>query len=199
MDAHKNGASSAWPETEAGRRVQARLSEDRTLEAIDRLLMRIETLESAVGNLTTVMQQGPGLVAMAGDLVDEAYRQADAKGVRIDQRLSVALQMAEKLTQPQVAEKLDSLIQFGDQVPGMIAMTVDMVDESMKKAIASGFDPHSVVGAASNVSTALTQAKAEPPAKIGGLFGLLRQLKDPDRQRGLGFLMNFLKHFGRNI
>lgn len=199
MDAHTNGASTVWPQTEAGRRVKARFSEDRTLEALDRLLQRIETLEMAVTNLTLLMRQGPGLVAMAGDMMDEAYRQADAKGVSIDERLGVALQLAEKLTQPEVAEKLDALLKVGDQLPGMMAMTVDMVDEGMRKAIAKGFDPQTFADTASAANTALTKAKAETPAKVGGIFGLLKLIKDPDRQKGLGFLMNFLKHFGRNI
>ncbi|NRB51947.1 MAG: DUF1641 domain-containing protein [Saprospiraceae bacterium] len=257
MDAHTNGASTIWPETDAGKRIQVRLSEDQTLDALDRLLQRIETLETAVTNLTVLMRQGPGLVAMAGDMVDEAYRKsdeagvsidarlknaltiaekltaprmvaqldrlvsftnqlpglmamqadivdeayrkADAQGVNIEERLGVALQLAEKMTQPQVAEKLDALLKVGDQLPGMMAMTVDMVDEGMRKAIANGFDPQTLADTASAANTALTKAKAEAPAKVGGIFGLLKLIKDPDRQKGLGFLMNFLKHFGRNI
>ncbi len=199
METHTNGTSTVWPETEAGKRVKARLAEDRTLEAFDRLLQRIDTLETAVTNLTLLMQQGPGLMAMAGDMVDEAYREADAQGVRLDERFGVALQLAEKVTQPQVAEKLDALLKVGDQLPGMIAMTVDMMDEGMRKAIANGFDPQTLADTASAANSALTKAKAEAPAKVGGVFGLLRSLKDPDRQKGLGFLMNFLKHFGRNI
>lgn len=257
MEVHKNGAPTLWPDTQAGKQLQARLSEDRTLEAIDRLLMRVETMEAAMAHLSDLMQRGPGLVAMAGDMMDEtyrksdeagvniderlrnalaiaekltapamvekldqfvqfthqlpglmamqadvldeAYRKADAQGISIDQRLGTALQMAEKLTQPQVAESLDKLIQFSEQMPGMIAMTVDMVDEGMKKAVASGFDPQSLVQTASAANAALTQAKAEPPAKVGGIFGLLRLIKDPDRQKGLGFLMNFLKYFGRSL
>lgn len=199
MDTHTNGTSTAWPETEAGKRVRARLSEDRTLEAFDRLLQRIDTLEMAVTQLTMIMQQGPGLVAMAGDIVDEAYRKADTQGVNIDERIRVALQLAEKLTQPQMTEQLDALLKLGEQLPGMVAMTVDMVDEGMKQAIANGFDPQELADTAGAASVALTQAKAEAPAKVGGIFGLLKMIKDPDRQKGLGFLMNFLKHFGRNI
>ncbi len=199
MDTHTNGTSTVWPETEAGRRLRARLSEDQTLEAFDRLLQRIDTLETAVTNLTLLMQQGPGMVAMAGDMVDEAYRKADAQGVSIDERLGVALQLAEKLTQPQVAQQLAALLKVGEQLPGMMAMTVDMVDEGMKKAISNGFDPQTLADTASAANTALTKAKAETPAKVGGIFGLLKLIKDPDRQKGMGFLMNFLKHFGRNI
>ena len=42
-------------------------------------------------------------------------------------------------------------------------------------------------------------AQQEPPAKVGGVFGLLRALNDPDRQKALGFLMNLLKHLGKTM
>lgn len=257
MDANTNGSIAILPSTVAGKKVKARLSDDRTLNAIDNLLARIDTLDKVVANLTTMMNQAPGLLAMGGDMLDEAYRKADAQGVSIDERLNNALVIAEKLTAPAMVEKLDKLTQFADQLPGlvamkvdalddmyreadangvniderlssalqlaekltapemveklnglmatadqlpgMIAMTVDMVDERMKNAIANGFDPNVLADTASAANRALTNARAEPPAKVGGIFGLLKVLKDPDRQRGLGFLMNFLKHFGKNI
>lgn len=257
MDMNGNGTSAPWTESEAGQQVQARLSEPRTLEAIDHLLQRIDTLESAVDRLGDAMRQGPGMVAMVGDMVDETYRQADARGVSIDarlksaltiaekltapemvakidglikmtdqlpgmlamvgdmadetyrqadsrgvsidQRLGVALKMAEQLTAPEMAEKLDNALQLANQMPGMVAMMVDMVDEGVKNALDNGFNPQTLSRVAGTANTALTKAYAEPPAKVGGIFGLLRAIKDPDRQKGLGFLLNFLKHFGQNL
>lgn len=199
METNHKASASFWPASTAGKQVQARLADDRTLEAIDHLLARIDTLEAAVDQLSMLMRQGPGLVAMAGDMVDETYRKADANGVNIEERLGTALQMAEQLTTPAMAEKLDGLVTISNQLPGLIAMTVDMYDEGMKRAFDNGFDPRSLMETASAANTALTNAKAEPPAKVGGIFGLLRLIKDPDRQKGLGFLMNFLKHFGRHV
>lgn len=199
METNNSASASFWPDSRAGKQVQARLTDDRTLEAIDHLLARIDTLEAAVDQLSMLMRQGPGLVAMAGDMVDETYRKADANGVNIEERLGTALQMAEKLTTPAMAEKLEGLVTISNQLPGLVAMTVDMYDEGMKRAFDNGFDPRTLMETAGAANTALTNAKAEPPAKVGGIFGLLRLIKDPDRQKGLGFLMNFLKHFGRNI
>lgn len=88
---------------------------------------------------------------------------------------------------------------LADQAPGLIAMTVDMFDEGMKEVMAKDFDLSSIMELAGESNRALIAAKAEPPAKVGGIFGLLRLIKDKDRQKGLGFLMNFLKHLGRNI
>ncbi|RMF02829.1 MAG: DUF1641 domain-containing protein [Bacteroidetes bacterium] len=253
----KNGTIVPWLETPAGQQVQARLAEERTLQAIDRLLTRLDTVEQAVSNLATMMHQGPGLtamvvdmadeayrtadrngvsiderlknalalaeklttptmleklnglltladqapglVAMAGDMVDEAYRNADARGVSIDQRLSTALALAEKLTAPEMVGKLDGLLSLSDQLPGLVAMGIDILDEGMRSAIASGIDPQALAQWAGQAGQALSQAQAEPPAKVGGIFGLLRAIKDPDRQKALGFLMNFLKHLGSKM
>ena len=314
MESKNNGSATCWPDTEAGRQVQKRLSEERTLKGIDHLLAKIDTLEKAVDNLTNIIAQAPGFVAMGSDMVDEAYRkadangvsidkrlknaltiaekltspemvekldkllsltdqlpglmamkvdmldeayrqadargvnieerlglalqmaekltapamvdkldgllkiadqapglvamkvdmldeayrQADARGVNIEERLGLALQMAEKLTAPEMMEKLDNLLQLGDRVPGLVAMTMDMVDEAMKQTIESGFDPKALMETSRTANNALTYAKSVPPKSIS-LFGIMGALKDKDRQRGLGFLMNFLKHFGKNI
>ncbi|HHM21911.1 MAG TPA: DUF1641 domain-containing protein, partial [Bacteroidetes bacterium] len=149
--------------------------------------------------LLKVADQMPGLVAMTGDIVDEAYHNADARGISIDQRLRAGLEMAEKLTDPTFMKKMDGLFNMANQMPGLIAMAVDSYDEQMKKLNENGFDPRTLMEVAGNANTALTNAMNEPPAKVGGIFGLFRVLKDPDRQKGLGFLMNFLKHFGRKI
>lgn len=257
MEHNGNAKSVSWTDTEAGQQVQARLSESRTLEALDHLLQRLDTLEQAVDRLGTLMQQGPGLVAMVADMTDEAYRKADARGVNVEQRLSVALAlaekltapemvakldgvlqladqapglmamtadmadeafrkadargvnleqrlgvalaMAEKLTAPEMVEKLDGLIKFAEQAPGLTAMMVDWLDESLRKASEHGFDPQLLSHVAGAANTALSRAHAEHPAKSGGIFKLLTALRDEDRQKGLGFLLNFLKYFAKNL
>lgn len=194
-----NGAHSAWQETPAGRQMLATFSEERTLKAIEHLLARLDTLEKAVEDLNLLMRQGPGLVAMATDAVDEIYSKSDEQGASIETRIRNGLEMAGKLTAPGMPEKLDQLLTFSEQLPGLVAMAADSADEMMKKAIAHGFDPQALISVAGAANRALTAAAAEPPARTGGIFGLLRALKDPDRQRGLGFMLNFLRHFGKNI
>jgi uncharacterized protein YjgD (DUF1641 family) len=252
-----NGNAVSWETTAAGKRLQARFAEERTLNAIDHLLARIDTLEQAVESLSGLMRQAPGLVAMQADIVDEAIRDADEKGVKIDERLQNALHIAERLTAPETVEKLDNvfklteqlpglvamqadmfdeayrkadalginvdrrlkrglaiaekltsppmmekienLLKLSDQAPGLIAMTVDMWDERMKQLNESGFDPKNLMEVSVMANNALTKSRQEPPAKVGGIFGIFKLLRDPDRQKGIGFLMNFIKHFGRNI
>lgn len=233
-----------------------RLNEENTAQSIDRLLNRIDTLEKALENLTTIMQQGPGLMAMTMDMVDDGYKKASEKGVSIENRLNAALQIAEKLTAPEMVAKLDNLLTLADQAPGIMAMTMDMVDEGYRKAGERGISIENRIGTALEMSEKLTapemvqkldglltladqapgiaamvmdtfdeemrkvkdmgidaqlldtaklaakslsEAKAEPIEKVGGIFGLMRALKDPDRQKAVGFLMQFAKKFGQKI
>jgi uncharacterized protein YjgD (DUF1641 family) len=252
----KNANAAVWQDTPAGQKVQARLAEERTLTAIDKLLARLDTVEEAVERLATMMQQGPGmvamvadmadeacrtadrngisvderlrtalvlaekltapslvekltsvltladqapgLIAMTGDMFDEAYRKADANGVSIDERLGVALQLAERLTAPTMVAKLDGLMTLSDQLPGLVAIAMDSVDETMRTAIASGVDPQGLVQWAGQAAQALSQAQAAPVSKVGA-FGLFRALGDDDRQKALGFLMSFLKNMGKQL
>lgn len=194
-----NGASLHWPDTPAGRQVQAKLNEERTLEALHKLLDRLDTVEQAVEKLANLMQQGPGLMAIGGDMLDEMYRKADAQGISVDERLRVALHLAEQLTDPALAEKMDNMLKMAKQLPGMVGMTADMLDEGMKNAIDSGLDPQAIAQFALKTGQALSEAQSDTPAQVGGIFGMLRLLKDPDRQKGLGFLMNFVKRLGQKI
>ena len=252
-----NNGSSIWTESPAGRQIQERLSEEKTLQSINRLLNRIDTLEKAVENLTAMMVQGPGLISMAADTIDESYRRATQGGIDLEERLGNALQIAEKLTAPTMLEKLDQLLSFADQAPGMISMMVDMadegyrqaqrsgvdvesrlsnallmaekltsaqsmtklndlltlvdqapgliammidtIDEEMKKANSGGLDINQLLDYGKLVGLSLSEAKSMPEAKITGVFSMLRALRDPDRQKALGFLMKFAKAFGSNM
>ncbi len=257
METDTNGRTVSWMETEAGKNIQKRLADEKTLTAIDHLLTRIDTLEQTVDKLASIWEQTPGMLAMAADTADEFYRQADNKGItvderlrgalslaekltapetvvkletvlnladqlpglvamkvdwldeqyrqldtqgiRIEERLAVAMNLAEKLTAPAMVEKLEILVKLTEQLPGIVAMAVDTMDEKMKIAVDHGFDFRTLSDIAGSANTALTNAKTEPPEKVRGIFGLFRALRNPDRQKGLGFVLNFLKHFGKQL
>lgn len=194
----KNGVIASWDDSPAGRQVQSRLSEERTLLAIDRLLARLDTVEEAVKGLEQTMHQAPGMIAMVTDMADEAYRKADASGISIENRLNNALVMAEKLTRPEMVTKLNDLIAVTDQLPGLVAMTVDTVDEGLRKARENGLEPEALVDWAGQFGTAMRAAQNEPTKKLG-LLGMMRALNDPDRQKAIGFSLNFLKHLGKQM
>lgn len=158
-----------WTETEAGQQLQERLSSEKTLKALDHLLQRIDTLEQGVERLNTLLESGPGIVSMAVDTVDEGYRRAAERGVDIEQRLSGALALAEKLTAPEMMDKLNSLLKLADQAPGIASMVADMADEGYRTAAARGIDIDQRLGATLELVEKLTA-----PGMIEQLKGLLK-------------------------
>lgn len=251
-----NNGSVAWTDTEAGQHLQARLNEQKTVQAIDHLLDRVDTLEQAIDRLTTVMQQGPGMVSMAVDIADEKQRQAAANGVDLEERLHNALVLAEKLTSPEMVDRLNKLFAFSQQLPGLVSMAADMadekyweasqhgvdieerlgaalkiaeklttpdmvakidhlimlsnqfpgylammtdvVDDAFRKIGATGVDFNALASIASAAGQSLTETSNGPETKTSA-FGMIKAMRDPDRQRGLGFFMSFLKYFGQKI
>ncbi len=149
-------------------------------------------------NLLELSKQAPGLMAMLGDMADDAVRQAAQNGVDMDARLRNGLHALERLTADSTIEQLDSLLTLAERAPGIIAMTADVADEAMAKAQAEGLDPQAVGEMLKATTVALSKARELPPKKVG-LFGLMGALKDPDRQKALGFLMNFLKELGKRV
>lgn len=135
-----NGHALQWQETEAGRELQHKFAEADTLSSLTRLLDRIDSLENTVEKLTQAVEQGPGMVAMVTDMVDEGVRTARSNGVEVDERLKNALVLAEKLTSPQMMDRLDQLFDMVDRLPGMVSMVTDMADDGMRRAKESGLD-----------------------------------------------------------
>ncbi|MCO6480953.1 MAG: DUF1641 domain-containing protein [Phaeodactylibacter sp.] len=162
-----------WTETEAGQQLQERLTSEKTLKALDHLLQRIDTLEKGVERLNTLLEQGPGLVSMAVDTVDDGYRQAARQGVDINERLGNALHLAEKLTAPEMVERIDSLLKLADQAPGIASMAVDVADDGFRQAAAQGIDIEQRLGAALQLAEKLTAP--EMMEKLNALLKLADQ------------------------
>lgn len=110
----------------AGLEVAEKLTAPPTIQKMDQLL--------------ALADEAPGLVAMMGDMVDETIRRAASNGVDIETRLHTGLAMAEKLTAPEMAGKLDQLLALADQAPGIAAMLGDIIDESYRRAADSGIN-----------------------------------------------------------
>ena len=160
-----------WTETEAGQQLQERLSSEKTLKALDHLLQRIDTLEQGVERLSTLLESGPGLLGIAVDTADEGYRSAAERGIDIEQRLGAALVLAEKLTAPEMMDKLNGLLKLADEAPGIASMVADMADEGYRTAAARGIDIDQRLGATLELVEKLTA-----PGMIEQLKGLLKLL-----------------------
>ena len=165
---HANGITVDFGNSDSGKKLQQNLSNEETLKAFNSIVERIGTLEKAVLNLTTMLERGPGLVSMTMDMVDEGVKNAAKDGVYIEQRLGAALEIAEKLTAPAMVEKLNGLLEMANQAPGLISMTMDMVDEGVKNAAKDGVYIEQRLGAALEIAEKLTA-----PAMVEKLNGLL--------------------------
>lgn len=146
----------SWVTTPAGEALQAKLNSPQTVAALTRLLDRIDTLEQTVNSLATVVEQGPGMMSMVTDMADDAFRSASSSGVDIDARLRTALSIAEKLTAPGIADKLDQLLTLVEQGPGMLSMVTDMADDTFRQAAANGVDIDGRLRAALEIAEKLT-------------------------------------------
>jgi hypothetical protein len=143
------------PSTNGAVRLEDRLNNPDTAEALNRLLDRLDTIEEAVDKLDAMMTQGPAMLAMMTDMADDVYREADAAGVDLDERLRLTLQLAERLTAPRTVEvlsqlmdrmdDLEQLIAVSEQAPGFIAMLVDTFDSVYRRTEEAGHDLYKVI------------------------------------------------------
>jgi uncharacterized protein (UPF0335 family) len=118
------------------------------------------TAPEMIANLNQVLamaEQGPGLAAMIADMVDDAFRRAGEKGIDIDGRLRAGLEITEKLTSPEMLANLDGLVTMANQGPGLMAMTVDIVDDTYAQAVQHGIDPENLGRQAIMVTTRLAE------------------------------------------
>lgn len=193
-----NGNSVPWIETEMGRHINHRLNQPTTLRSIDHLLDRLDTVEQAVERIAGLLAQGPGLVSMATDTADELLRDTQKRGIDLTERMQNVLYLLEKLTAKDTVAKLDQVLQLADQLPGLVAMGMDVADENVNRLNTSGINLDALSELAVISGTALSNAKQENISELG-LFGLLKAMNDKDRQKGLGFLMNLLKQLGKQL
>ncbi len=157
-------------------RIEERLSQPDTAAALNRLLDRLDTIEEAIDRLEAAMTLAPATAAMAADVVDDAYRSAEKAGVDLDERLHLALQLAERLTAPRTVEVLtkltdrierfDRLIEMADRVPDFAAMAVDVFDDAYRAAEQAGHDPEAATRRSMAALVALVESGAFDPAAI---------------------------------
>lgn len=124
----------------AAQHLQERLNDPRTVDALVRLLDRVETIDG-------LLAQGPGVAAMVADSVDEFVA---GSGTDLEIVLQHALQMANRLQNPRLAnaitrlldqpEALELLASAAEQGPGMLATLADTLDEMAMNAHRAGIE-----------------------------------------------------------
>lgn len=123
-------------DTQAGKALEVRLNDDRIVTAMNRILDRLDVIESTLDKI----HEAPGMVSMVADMADDAVSTAADKGVDIDERLRSALAIAEKLTTPSMVGKIDHVVSAVDQLPGIVSMVADMADDVARTSSEKGVD-----------------------------------------------------------
>ncbi|MDX1477388.1 MAG: DUF1641 domain-containing protein [Saprospiraceae bacterium] len=164
-----------------------------TLSLLREILERMERIESTVEQLKTAGTQLPGLLAIGVDSADEMAAGLQRADIDMDERMRNAARLFDLMTDPATVRQLEDLLKFSHNLPGLLALAADSFDE-----LATGSDLDKVVELAGAAGQALTRAGQDPADGVG-LIGLIRAMRDPDRRRAMGFLMNYLKHFGKQL
>jgi len=161
-------------------------------------------VNQAINGLIDLVEQAPGLASMVADTADEALAQVNSGPIKVDDRIQSLNTLLLTVSDPARMEQITNLIKFGEQVPGLASMAVDALDDFMQMhyedvTASASFLKKENLMLLKNFGEAMTEANEQPPEKVGGIFGMLRLLKDPGRQKALGFLMNVLKNLGNKI
>ena len=174
------------------------ISIEERVKSIGSILSRLSEPGTAdkIHGLLDMVELTPGMVSMATDVFDEYARDSALSGISLDERIHGMLNIFNKLTDPGMIGKIDTLIQLSDQIPGLIAMTVDSIDEVARGTHYLGPQNLTLIKTAIQANQ---YAFTTEPTKVGGIFGILKILKDEDVQKMLGFLVNFAKAFGKKI
>lgn len=171
--AQPNAAGSAAPSARARSAVDALEHIDRRLAHVEATLQRLETLERIL----------PGAFAGAVDTFDGIVDRLRDRGVDVDERLHLLVELTERLTSPDTLRALASLLDRVSQVQRLLESGI--LDEASLDVVAKG-------------GHALAAARTEPTPEVG-LWRAARATSDEDVRRALGFLVRVAQLFGRSL
>jgi sulfide:quinone oxidoreductase len=122
---------------------------DETAESLRRIEASLARMEARIAALEC---QATAAVGVATDSFDRLAADARARSVDVDARIRVALRLAEKMTDPQVAAAIERLLDLAPQGPALAATAMDTFDGAVARMRASGVDLdarlHLLLGAA---------------------------------------------------
>ncbi|MCA9072685.1 MAG: DUF1641 domain-containing protein, partial [Planctomycetaceae bacterium] len=127
-----------------------RLTEPETVNAINQLIDRVEELNRLLDNAGQMQRELPNLLAIGIDFMDALSRRASQEGIDLEQRATGLMNLFLKLTESKTLQAAEGLIdrlpqleqasRFLDDVPGLVATLMDIVDEWTTHMKAEGFN-----------------------------------------------------------
>ena len=138
-------------------------------EFLDRILDRLDRMERRIEQLAAPVEQVPPMIAAVADTVDGWTRQAQDRGLDPDAALAAGGPLLQRLADPDTIGRLERILgrldavenslDVADQLPGLVAMIGDVVDDLAAKAHANGVDLDASLKAAAPALAALAEPR----------------------------------------
>lgn len=169
-------------------KVLERLTDASTLEALNKLLDQLPLISFLMQALSDFMERGEVVADNLAGVVQELHlKEMDpTKVVKLMESLPKLQEAGEKLLASDLlGDNLHKLMDAGTSV-----LQSGMLDEHIVNRLG-------MLG--KQTIAAYDEAASRPVQPVGGLFAMLRVMKDPDVQKVLGFGVAFAKAFAKNI
>lgn len=119
--------------------IREKLDDPEIVESLSRLVGRTKDVEQLVERAVQANRAADGLLATVADVLDEQCEKVNQSGTSVDQRLGTLVNLFLKVTEPETASALSSLVdrlpqlekasRLLDEVPNLLAIFTDVVDE----------------------------------------------------------------------
>ncbi len=169
-------------------RLLERLTDAGTLDALNRLLDQLPLIAFLTQALKDFLERGETVADNLAGVVQELHlKEMDpAKVVRLMESLPKLQEAGEKLLNSDLLG--DNLHRLMDAGTGVLSS--GLLDPKVIAPLAK---------VTQKAAEALDEASRAEIKPIGGLFAMLRAMKDPDVQKSIGFAVNFAKAFSKKI
>lgn len=143
------------------------------LDALARIEAKLDRLEHRLARFEALAETMPNLLAIVGDTFDDYAREQTERGVDIELVMR----------------------NFGPTLEAMLRL---IGSAQLRQLLESEILQPAAIESLGEAARALAQAQAAPPSRLG-LFGLLRELRDPDVQRTLGMVVDVARRLGHQL
>ncbi len=159
------------------------------LTRVEQKLDRLERRLAFLDQLPAVLEAG---ASTADDL---------ARTHQLHERLEKSLHLVEKLTRPEMLEKLEGLVEMANTLPDQLSALLSTLDDVSTEARARGVDMGSLVPDLTDTAATVVRALQHARGNLDepGLFAVLGALRDPDVSRAFGFGLEFARTLGKDL
>jgi len=208
---------SEWPERLPSLlNLAEKLTQPNVLEALEVVAAHADQFVPLIKMLADV----PGLISASVNGLDENADHLKNSGVDLQERGQALLQVVLQATDPRTLHLISELLHQRDtlllgvhamrDIPGIMSMAVDSLDEFYKQYDLGGHDfgslLHSLRHGILDIHTVALVASAgealassEQDYKPASLFTMFKALGEPEFRNSMGFLLSFMRHFSRSL